>query len=420
MSQLDALSLQRPRLGERARAVVDTAQPTAIRYGTALVLVAAAIAVTLLLQYFQVEHNRFQFYAAIAAAAWFGGAGPGCMAVVLSTLGIEYFFTAPLFNLAVEPREVPDFLTFILCAAVSVTVSARLRRAERALVQARQTLEATVAERAAELRESNLALTVEIVERERADRARAESEATLAETQAQLARVLRIATIAECAAVAHEVNQPLTAIAANAAACLRSLHRDPPALDLARDAVAGIANDTARASAVISRIGGLLRNRKPSIAPVDLNAITREVLLLACSAADKDGVVIRTSLSRSLPAAAGDAVYLQQVLLNLVTNAIEAMRGVSDRSRVLTVRSRLTRSGSVLTEIEDTGIGLAAADPDRMFESFYTTKAEGLGMGLSISQSIIGAHGGRLWASPGRRHGAVFHVALPVAAASGV
>jgi signal transduction histidine kinase len=118
-----------------------------------------------------------------------------------------------------------------------------------------------------------------------------------------------------------------------------------------------------------------------------------------------------------LPATAGDPVYLQQVLLNLVTNAIEAMRGISDRRRVLTVRSRLTRSGSVLAEIEDTGVGLAAADPDRMFESFYTTKAEGLGMGLSISHSIITAHGGRLWASPGRRHGAVFRVALPVAAA---
>jgi signal transduction histidine kinase len=261
------------------------------------------------------------------------------------------------------------------------------------------------------------ALTIEIAERERADRAREESETVLADTQAQLARVLRMATIAECAAVAHEVNQPLTAILANAGACLRSLERVPPALDLARDAVVGIANDGKRASAVISRIGALLRNRKPSIAPVDLNAIVREVLALVQSAADRDGVVIRTSLSRSLPPAAGDPVYLQQVLLNLVTNAIEAMREISDRRRVLTVRSRLTRSGSVLAEVEDTGIGLAAVDPDRMFDSFYTTKPEGLGMGLSISQSIITAHGGRLWATPGRVHGAVFHVALPVAAA---
>src|SRR5205814_3601039 len=143
--------------------------------------------------------------------------------------------------------------------------------------------------------------TIEIAERARADRARAESEAVLTETQAQLARVLRMATIAECAAVAHEVNQPLTAIVTNAAACLRSLERDPPALDLARDAVTGIASDGKRASEVIARIGALLRNRKPSVVPVDLNAVIREVLALAAGAAAKDGIVIRTSLSRSLP-----------------------------------------------------------------------------------------------------------------------
>ena len=410
MSQFDAISLLRPSVGERLRALFDRNWPAPARYGIALLLVGAAIALTLVSQYFYVEHNRFQFYAAIAVAAWFGGAGPGCMAVILSTLGIEYFFTAPFFNLGVAPHEIPDFLTFIVCAAVSVAVSTRLRQAEHSLIKTREALETTVAQRTA-------ALTIEIAERERADRAREESEVVLADTQAQLARVLRMATIAECAAVAHEVNQPLTAILANAGACLRSLERDPPALDLARDAVAGIANDGKRASAVISRIGALLRNRKPSIVPVDLNAIVGEVLALARSAADRDGVVIRTSLSRSLPLAAGDPVYLQQVLLNLVTNAIEAMRGISDRRRVLTVRSRLTRSGSVLVEVEDSGVGFAAVDPERMFESFYTTKAEGLGMGLSISQSIIAAHGGRLWAAPGRRHGAVFHVALPVAAA---
>ena len=420
MSQLEALSLQRPALGGRLRTAFDAGPPAVARYGLALALVGAAIGVTVGLQHFHVEHNRFQFYAAIAIAAWFGGAGPGCMAVVLSTLGVEYFFTEPYFTLGIETQELPELLTFIVCAAVSVAVSARIRQAERGLVDAQQPLEATVEERTAELRQANTALKSEIAERERADRARAESEAVLAETQAQLARVLRMATIAECAAVAHEVNQPLTAIVTNAAACLRSLERDPPGLDLVRDAVAGIASDGKRASEVISRIGALLRNHKPSVVAVDLNAIISEVLALTRSGAAKEGVAIRTSLSRSLPLAAGDPVYLQQVLLNLMTNAIEAMRDVSDRRRVLTVRSRLTRSGSVLAEVEDTGVGFAATDPDRIFESFYTTKAEGLGMGLSISQSIIAAHGGRLWATPGRRHGAVFHVAVPVAAASEV
>jgi len=415
MSLFHTVPLQRPHYSERFRDAVASARPAAGRYCLAIVFVGAAMVVSVASQALHVEHNRFQFYAAIAAAAWFGGAGPGCMAVVLATLGVEYFFTPPLFNLRVYPHELPDFLAFIACASVSLTISTRLGRAERALQKAHQGLEAAVAERTAALRETNAALTVEIAERERADRERAESETALAETQAQLARVLRIATVAECAAVAHEVNQPLTAIVANAGACLRSLEHDPPALDLVRDAVAGIVSDSRRASAVISRIGALLRNRKPTIAAVDVNALIREVLALIRSVVEKDGVVIRTSLCRSLPPAAGDPVYLQQVLLNLVTNAVDAMRGITGRERVLTVRSRSDPAG-VMVEVKDTGVGLATADLDRLFESFYTTKSEGFGMGLSISHSIITAHGGRLWAVPRRRHGAVFRFTMPVAA----
>ena len=419
MSRFHALSLPIPAPAEPLRGAFAAARRAAVGYGLALLFVGSALGATFLFEeILALHHLRFLLYAAVAASAWFGGAGPGCMAVVLSTMGIEYLFIPPLYTLAVYPNELPELLTFIACAATSLAVSARLARAEQALHKAHQGLEATVAERTAELRETNAALTVEIAERERADRERAASEAELAETQAQLARVLRIATVAECAAVAHEVNQPLTAIVANASACLRSLEHDPPALDLARDAVSGIVSDGRRASAVISRIGALLRNRKPAIAPLDLNAVIREVLALVRGTAEKDGVTIRTSLSRSLPFAAGDPVYLQQVLLNLVTNAFESMRGITGRQRILTVRSRLDSAGFALVEVEDSGAGLAEVDIDRLFESFYTTKSEGLGMGLSISHSIVGAHGGRLWAASGRRHGAVFRFTLPVAAAT--
>lgn len=419
MSRFPALSLPNPASAEPLRGLPTAVRRAWIGYGLAVLFVSGALALTFVVeQILGLQHLRFLLYAAVAASAWFGGAGPGCMAVVLSTMGIEYLFMPPLYTLAIYPNELPELLTFISCAAISLAVSARLSRAEQALQKAHQGLEATVAERTAELRAANAALTVEIAERERADRERAASEAELAETQAQLARVLRIATVAECAAVAHEVNQPLTAIVANASACLRSLERDPPALDLARDAVTGIVSDGRRASTVISRIGALLRNRKPAIAPLDLNGVIRDVLALVRSAADKDGVVIRTSLSRSLPIAEGDPVYLQQVLLNLITNAFESMRGIAGRQRLLTVRSRLEAAGTVLVEVEDSGAGLAEVDIDRLFESFYTTKSEGLGMGLSISHSIISAHGGRLWASPGKRHGAVFRFALPVAAAT--
>lgn len=416
MSLLHTVPIQPALSGGSLRDRLFAVRLAAVRYGLGSLLVAAAIFATVGLRYVGVEHNRFQFYAAIAVVAWFGGAGPGCMAAILSTLAVEYFFTPPLYNLHVYPRELPDFLSFIACAAISLAISTRLRQAERALQRAQQTLETTVAQRTAELRETNIALTAEIVERERADRERAASEATLAETQAQLARVLRLATVAECAAVAHEVKQPLTAIIANATACLRSLDRDPPALGLARETVAAIVEDGNRAAAVVSRIGALLRNRKPSIAAVDINAVIGDVLGLTRAAAEKDGVAIRTSLARALPAAAGDAVYLQQVLLNLVNNALDAMRGVRERQRMLTLCSRLTPDNTVLVEVADTGIGLGTADTGRIFESFYTTKAEGLGIGLSISQSIIAAHGGRLWVGASRRHGAAFRFTLPVAA----
>jgi C4-dicarboxylate-specific signal transduction histidine kinase len=418
MSLLHPLPVERLPFGERIRDRLVGVRAEAAHYLLALLFVGAAIGVTVALHYFNVEHNRFQFYAAIAAAAWFGGAGPGCMAAIMAALGVEYFFTPPLYNLKVYPHELPDFVTFIACAAISFAISTRLRRAERELQRAHQSLETTVAQRTAELRQTNAALTIEIAERERADRERAESETALADTQAQLARVLRLATVAECAAVAHEVKQPLTAIAANAGACLRWLEADPPVVDMARQAVAGIVEDGKRAGAVISRIGGLLRNRKPSIGAVDLNALIAEVLAMAGAAAEKDRVVVRTSLARNLPPAAGDPVYLQQVLLNLVTNALEAMRGIGERQRVLTLRSRLQPDGAILVEVEDTGIGFARADPKRLFESFYTTKAEGLGMGLAISRSIVTKHGGRLSAAPGRRHGAVFRLTLPVAASA--
>jgi C4-dicarboxylate-specific signal transduction histidine kinase len=411
------LSRTRPFAGERLRDAFAAARSGAAAYGAALILVGAAAGLTPVLHLLHIEDNRFQFYAAVAASAWLGGAGPGCMAVVLATLAVEYFFTAPFFNLRVYAHELPEFLAFVTCAAVSAAVCARLRQAEHALMRGHQRLEAAVAQRTTELREMNLALTAEIGERERADRERAVSETALAETQAQLARVLRMATVAECAAVAHEVNQPLAAIAANAGACLRSLEGEPPALDLARKAAAGIVSDSQRASAVVSRIGALLRNRKPTIAALDINAVIGEVLGLIRSTAEKEGVAIRTSLCRTLPAAAGDAVYLQQVLLNLATNAVEAMRGIAERPRVLAVRSRRNAAGDVQIEMEDSGPGLDVANPDRIFESFYTTKAEGLGMGLSISQSIVTAHGGRLWAAPARRHGAVFRFTVPVAAA---
>jgi C4-dicarboxylate-specific signal transduction histidine kinase len=420
MSRFQALSLQHGLLVVNGGESVGEGAlwwHVAARYGLAVACVALGLSSAIVFEYFTAPQS-FGLYVAVVASAWLGGAGPGCMSVVLATLGREYFLTPPIYSLRVDPEEVPGFVVFIVCAAISLAVSARLRRAERAMRQAHDTLETTVERRTAELRETNAALMVEIAERERADMERERSAAALRDAQAQLARVSRLATVAECAAVAHEVNQPLTAIVTNAGACLRSLAQDPPALCDARQAADAIIDDGLRASAVIARIGSLLRDRKPKLAPVDLNAAIHEVLALTRGTLAKENIVVRKQLAKSLPTVSGDAVQLQQVLLNLVNNAVEAMAGetmagVNERPRVLTIRSSHDDDGFARVEIEDSGIGLGGVDLERMFESFYTTKADGLGMGLSISHSIIVAHSGRLSVSPVLPHGARFQFTVP-------
>ena len=386
------------------------------RFGLGLVFVAAAVGLGMLLQVCDIEgDNYFGFYAAIAATVWLGGAGPGCMSVILATMGVAFFFTTPPYDLRVEAGELPGFIFFVLCAAASLAVSARLRRMERNLRLAHDGLEATIRQRTAELQESNAALMVQITDRERADRERAASAVTLRDTQAQLARVLRMATLTECAAVAHEVNQPLTAIVANAGAGQRFLSHDPPAIEDARSAMGSIAGDGARASAIISRIGGLLRNRKPQFGPVDLNDAICEVLDLVRDRTKRHDVQVHIDLPSSLPRVFGDTVQLQQVLLNLVANAIEAMTASSDGVRILILRARHDPAGFVEVAVEDSGVGFDKVDPSCLFEGFYTTKVDGLGLGLTISQSIVQAHGGRLWASPAQHRGVIFRFTVPIA-----
>jgi C4-dicarboxylate-specific signal transduction histidine kinase len=387
------------------------------RYGLAACFVALAAFLALLLRLFNVEgDNYFGFYAAIAASVWFVGAGPGCMSIILATLAVEFFFTAPLYSLRINAGELPGFVFFIFCAAASLALSARLRQMERALRQAHDGLETTIRQRTAELQAMNAALTTEIADRERADHERELSAAALQDAQAQLARVLRMATLTECAEIAHEVNQPLTAIVANAGASQRFLSHDPPAIEEVRAAIGAIAADGARASGIIARISGLLRNRKPQLGPVDLNGTIREVLDLVRDRTMRFDVQVHTDLSPSLPLVVGDAIQLQQVLLNLITNAIEAMAASVEAERNLLLSTRLDpAAGMVEVSVEDSGIGLGEVDEARLFEGFYTTKSDGLGLGLSITQSIVQAHGGRLWVSSAQHRGVIFRFTLPTA-----
>jgi PAS domain S-box-containing protein len=232
-----------------------------------------------------------------------------------------------------------------------------------------------------------------------------------------LSRATRLTIMGELSAsIAHEVNQPLAAIITNAQACERFLGFSPPDLDEVKDAVGEIVRDGRRASEVLKRIRAMSKNTAPERGQVDVNHAIAEVLALTRDELQRHRVAVQTDLRSKLPTITADRVQLQQVVLNLVMNGIDAMRAVTDRPRILTVLSQLDDQGNIVVNVADSGVGLDPANRNRIFDSFFTTKPEGMGMGLAISNTIIEAHHGRLWAESGSPFGAVFGFTLPLAA----
>jgi len=258
----------------------------------------------------------------------------------------------------------------------------------------------------------------DISERKEAEDQLRASERDLQVTQAELARVSRLTTMGELAAsIAHEVNQPLTAVINNGSACLRLLANKSLEPEVLRRALEGIIADGTRASAVLARIRGFIKKEPAQKGELDINEVIQEALVLAGHELYESQVLPEHQLQRDLPSVLADRVQLQQVLLNLIMNGIEAMGGVTDRPRLLGVKSRIDDSGEVLVAVSDSGIGFGS-ELDRVFNPFFTTKANGMGMGLSISRSLVESHGGRLWAAPNSPHGAVFSFTLPATGGS--
>jgi PAS domain S-box-containing protein len=245
---------------------------------------------------------------------------------------------------------------------------------------------------------------------------RKKAEAEFREAQMALAHASRVATLGQLSAsIGHEVNQPITAAVTNAHTALRSLTVDPPNLEQARVALTRIVKCGMQASEVIGRINAFIRKTPPRKDALAINEAILEVVGLTRAEAVKSGVSVQTQLSEDLPLIYGDRVQLQQVILNLIVNAIEAMRDLAG-TRELLISSNWTEADGISVMIRDTGPGLASLSLARLFEPFYTTKSTGLGMGLSICRSIAEAHGGRLWATPNVPQGATFTLALPVRA----
>ena len=244
-----------------------------------------------------------------------------------------------------------------------------------------------------------------------------QAEAALTQARVELAHVTRVTTLGELAAsIAHEINQPLAAIGADANACLHWLAADRPDLDSVREALTAIVKDGDRAGAVITRIRTLLARTSVAHGPCDLTGVICDVLPLVGPEIGRYGILLQTSLAPDLPQVMGDRIQLQQVLLNLLLNAAEAMREVPPVRRRMVVRATADHRDDgpwAIVAVEDAGVGFGEAEAPRLFEAFYTTKPGGLGMGLSISRSIIDSHRGRLWATANPDHGATFHFALP-------
>jgi len=364
------------------------------RYGLAVINVAVALVLTIWLEKY--TDITPLFYAAIVVSAWFGGMGPGLLAVVLSELAIDYYFVAPFYSLRLGPKPISFMVVFGVLAMLTSWMSSKRRQAEVGLKQARDELELKVQDRTKELRQAN---------------------ETLREREAELTHVTRVMTLGELtASIAHEVNQPLAAIVTNGNACLRWLAGATPNLSEARLAVERIIKDSYRASEVIARIRSLVKKTPPRNDWVDLNEVIVEVLALAQNEVRRNRVSLNRQLQEDLPRVRGDRVQLQQVVLNLIMNGLEAIARSKNGARELSVLSEADETNNVTIAVRDSGEGLDAANLDHVFDAFYTTKPHGMGMGLAISRTIIESHGGRIWATANSPKGAVFQFTLSTGA----
>lgn len=300
---------------------------------------------------------------------------PAALVSIIAYFCLDYFFTAPLFKLGMN--QALDYvapIAYLLIAVVITRLMSRVRKSQE-------------------------------------DQKRAEE--TLRRSQAELAHVRRVMTMGELAAsIAHEINQPLSAIVNNGSACLRWLAGDAPNLVEAEEAARRIVRDGNRAAEVITRIRGFLRKTESQKSRLDINQTIREIVAVIKREAVESGVDVQMDLGSDVPQILGDRVQLQQVVLNLLLNGLESMALITERPRELLISTRKNDTDKVLITVRDSGMGIDRESLERIFDAFYTTKAQGMGMGLAISRSIVEDHGGALWAVTNDGSGATFQFTL--------
>jgi C4-dicarboxylate-specific signal transduction histidine kinase len=360
-----------------------------IRYGTAALLATVALLASLGIQHlFAFPYPfLFLFFGAVMVSAWIGGMGAGLFAVLLSTLLVDYFFVPPFYSWQISATAETYFVSFVVCALVASWISSAKKRNEEALQQARDQLEIKVSERSA----------------------------ALMQTQAELAHLSRALSMGELtASIAHEINQPLAAVVANGHACLQWLSGTVPNLEKARQSTQRIIQDGTRAGDVLGQIRALFRKEQPTKQWLDLNNLLEELVGFLRHEAASRHVSIRMDLAKPMPLVKADRVQLQQVVLNLIMNAMDAMSDTKRLEKEIVIRLRKNSSDEALVAVEDCGTGIKPEIASKIFDPFFTTKPQGIGMGLPISRSIIESHEGKLWMSASPTGGALFQFALPI------
>jgi C4-dicarboxylate-specific signal transduction histidine kinase len=339
------------------------------RYSLATISCGIALAVA-----WPIDAPASCFLLAVTVSSLFGGSGPGLLSVGLSALAFGYFFLGRTLPPAAEPAV---FLRFVVFLGATLLVAGLMEM------------------------------------KRRVEESQKRAEEALRQAESDLARVSRLTTIGELAAsLAHEVNQPIAAAFTDANTCLRWLNRDQPDMEEARAAASRVVKDATRAAEIIGRVRLLFKKGTPQRELVDINEIIREMVALMRSDIARHSISVRTELAEDIPRIMGDRVQLQQVLMNLMINGIDAMKEV-DGTRRLAIKSE--RENEQLTvSVSDTGVGLPPQQTDQIFNAFFTTKAHGTGMGLRISRSIVESHDGRLWAGDNSPRGARFAFTLPV------
>jgi C4-dicarboxylate-specific signal transduction histidine kinase len=386
-----------------------------VRYAIAVVTGIGAVLVTRALRTISPHAPADLIYCATILSAWFGGTGPGLLAASISSAAIAFRFIPPPYAEGSITSDLIRLVVISLGVFVVSWISGRQRHAEELLQQARDELEEKVQDRTAELRRTNDELQTEIAERKVAEEA-------LQTMQAELAHVSRVTMMGELtASIAHEVNQPLGAIANYANACRRLLAGNQEKNATVDEALAKIVEDAQRAGNVIARIRALAQKKPTEKTPTAVKDLIADVVAIANYDMRARSVTVRVDLAADLPPIQVDRIQIQQVLLNLVINGIEAMESLSPGQRIIEISARPGRSGdepALVVCVRDHGTGVKPADEVRLFAPFYSSKAKGLGLGLPISRSIVEAHGGRLSLVPSGGAGAAFQILLPLPAAA--